>query len=182
MWPVTVFAVGVLPAVWALQYTGGAPPQWGGRYLLVSGLLLAAVGVASLDRVEWFARAGFVALAVAVTGYGLAWTSVRTHDVARAGRALTRRPEAALVFREAHVAREAGGFYEPDRRWLTAVTAGDERDAFAVLDAAGIESAGVVSIDEGQRDDAIPGWHRVGRRRLRLFAGVELRVTSYAAG
>jgi hypothetical protein len=180
--PVTVFAAGVLPAVWALQYTGGAPPQWGGRYLLLSGLVLGVVGVAALGRLDALARAGFVALAVAVTGFGLAWTSVRTHDVARAGSALTRRPEAALVFREAHLAREAGGFYERDRRWLTAVSARDARDAFAVLDAAGIESAGVVSIDEGQPDDAIAGWHRVGSSRLRLFSGVDLRVTSYAAG
>jgi hypothetical protein len=177
--PLTLLAIGSLPLVWAFQYTGGAPPQWGGRYLLASGLLLGVVGVATLDRVGAVARAGFVALAVAVTSYGLAWTSVRTHDIARVSRRLVERPEAALVFREAHLAREAGGYYERDRRWLTAVTADDERAAFDVLEAAGVGTVGVVSIDGAQVDDRIDGWRAVGRDHMRLFSGVDVRVTSY---
>ncbi len=34
-----------VPVVWVFQFTGGANPQWGGRYLLVTGTLLA-VGAA----------------------------------------------------------------------------------------------------------------------------------------
>ena len=39
---------------------------------------------------------------------------------ARLARVLTERPEQALLFREPHLAREAGAFYDPERRWLTA--------------------------------------------------------------
>jgi hypothetical protein len=178
---ITVLAVAALPLVWAFQYTGGAPPQWGGRYLLVSGLLLGVVGVASLGRLAPFARVGVVVLAFSVTAFGLAWTSVRTHEIAHASRVLTHRPESALVFREAHLAREAGGFYEPDRRWLTAVTPDDAGAAFALLDAAGIDSVGVVSIENGQPDDVVAGWLPRGRSHLKLFSDVDLRVTSYVA-
>ena len=41
---ITVMAVAALPLVWAFQYSGGAGPQWGGRYTLLSGALLARGG------------------------------------------------------------------------------------------------------------------------------------------
>ncbi|NIS31732.1 MAG: hypothetical protein GWN79_25180, partial [Actinobacteria bacterium] len=37
---VGAIAVVSLPLVWAVQYTGGAGPQWGGRYILLTGTLL----------------------------------------------------------------------------------------------------------------------------------------------
>ncbi len=38
---ITVMAVVALPLVWFFQYSGGAGPQWGARYTLLSGALLA---------------------------------------------------------------------------------------------------------------------------------------------
>ncbi len=82
-WPVVAIALVSMLGVWLTQYLGGAGPQWGGRYLLVSGVLLAVLGVVGLARAPLGAQAAFVAIAVLVTGLGLAWTSRRTHYVAR---------------------------------------------------------------------------------------------------
>jgi hypothetical protein len=86
-----------------------------------------------------------------------------------------------LVFREAHLAREAGAFYASDRRWLTAVTPDDTRAAFRVLQSAGVDRAGVVSIENAQPDDQVAGWRAVARAHTRLFSDVDLRVTTYVA-
>jgi hypothetical protein len=178
---VTALACAALPLVWAVQYTGGAPPQWGGRYLLVSGLLLGVVGTVALAQYPPWARGAFVVAAVTITAFGLAWTSVRTHDVARASRALTRQPEPALLFREPHLAREAGAFYDPARRWLTADSEENQARAFAVFRAAGIGVVGIVAIERGQPDVDVGGWRAQGRRHIRLFSDVDLRVTTYRA-
>ena len=127
------------------------------------------------------ARGAFVFTAVAVTAFGLAWTSVRTHDVARASRALTRQPEQALLFREPHLAAEAGAFYDPARRWLTADSAANQARAFDVFRAAGIGVVGIVEIERGQPDADVVGWRAQGRRHIRLFSDVDLRVTTYRA-
>ena len=47
-----VIAVGALPIVWVFQYAGGASPQWGGRYVLLSGFLLATCGVVVLPMLQ----------------------------------------------------------------------------------------------------------------------------------
>ena len=179
--PATALACAALPLIWALQYTGGAPPQWGGRYLLVSGLLLCVVGTVALAQLPPWARAAFILAALTITGFGLAWTSVRTHDVARASRVLTRQPEPAHLFLEPHLAREAGAFYDPTRRWLTADSPQNESRAFDVLRAAGIDLVGVVEIERGQTDAQMAGWRARARRHIRLFSDVDLRVTTYAS-
>ena len=46
---------------------GGADPQWGGRYELCSGLLLAVVAAVVLETMPWRAAVAVVALAGAVT-------------------------------------------------------------------------------------------------------------------
>src|SRR5260221_669267 len=65
---------GTLPVVWFFQYSGGARPQWGGRYVLLSGVLLAIVGVVVLARRPAVLGA-LLALSVAVTGGGAAYLS-----------------------------------------------------------------------------------------------------------
>ena len=41
-------AVAALPIAWLAQYSGGADPQWGARYILTSGALLAIAGCVAL--------------------------------------------------------------------------------------------------------------------------------------
>jgi len=172
------FALLPLPLVWAYQYTGGAVPQWGGRYILPSAILLLVVGLCSLPALATWARAGAVVLAVAVTGFGLVWLSIRSHDVARASAALVRAPEPVLISRVAHLAREGGAFYD-DRKWLTAVTLADLDRAVDVVQRAGFHQFGVVGLDSRPGPDTLGTFHRTGFRRLRFFSDVDLHITTY---
>ncbi|MER3452384.1 MAG: hypothetical protein C4344_01410, partial [Acidimicrobiia bacterium] len=52
---VVVVALLALPLVWMFQFRGGAAPQWGGRYVLVSSLFLGVAGVVALARVPRWA-------------------------------------------------------------------------------------------------------------------------------
>ncbi len=175
-----LLAVGLLalPIVWALEYTGGAEPQWGARYILPSGLLLATVGAVSLPLLAAWARRAIVGLAIAITCFGLAWLSVRSHDAARAEAVLARRPEPVLVSRVAHLARE-GGEVANRHRWLTAVTDADEADAVRVVQESGLGGFGLVELDADARSRQIPGFDRKGTARLEFLPGVLIRVTTY---
>ena len=79
-----------LPVVWYAQYQGGADPQWGGRYILLSGALLAVAGVVVLRRAPR-AFVAVVVLAALTTAMGIGWLSVRSHTTAD-GMADDRRP------------------------------------------------------------------------------------------
>jgi hypothetical protein len=173
-----VVAIAALPLVWAFQYQGGAPPQWAGRYILFSGLLLGVVGIAALPRLLPAARAVVVAAAIGVTGFGLAWLSVRSHDVARAGRAIAAHPE-PLIFGEAHLARELGGFYSPGRRWLTVLSRHDLPLALSAVEGIGQTRLGVIQLEKREPVLPVPGWRAVAEEHVRLFSGTVLRVTEY---
>jgi hypothetical protein len=179
---VALVALGSLPVVWLFQYLGGAAPQWGGRYILVSGLLLTVLGVAELARRPSVAvRVGVGAVAAAVTVFGLAWLSERSNSVASAERTLDHRPEPVLVSSVAHLAREGGAYFGVvgDKRWLTAVTPDDLRFAAQVVADAGEHEFGLVSLEDHRADPDVPGFHPVGRTEVRFLGGFDLRVTTY---
>lgn len=125
-----------LPVVWWSQFEGGAGPQWGGRYVLFTGFVLVVLAALALDRFWRPAAAVLVATAVAVTGFGEAWLSVRSHAVAHAVRTIDDRPEPVVVSAVAHLAREGGATYG-DRRWLTALSPADLARAGRVVEQAG---------------------------------------------
>lgn len=174
---VMLAAVLALPLVWVSQFQGGAQPQWGARYLLASGALLLVVGAGCLPKLVPWARVAAVGLSVSVTVFGLAWLSIRSHDVARAHRELIAQHQPLLVSTVGHLPREGGAFYLR-QRWLTAVHPAEVRRAAAVAHRAGIPDLGLVSL-AGDRATAIPGWQRGTRTRLRLFSGVDLTVTRF---
>ena len=179
---VAVIALGSLPVVWLFQYLGGAAPQWGGRYILASGFLLTVLGVGELARRPGAAARVLVAgLAVAVTVFGLAWLSERSHAVGSAERALGRRPEPVLVSTVAHLVREGGGYFgvEGDKPWLTAITTEDLQFAAQVVSDAGDHEFGLVSLEDRHPDPDVPGFHPVGRAQIRFLSGFSLRVTTY---
>jgi len=175
--PVLAIALLALPLVWAFQFMGGAGPQWAGRYILPSGLLLGAVGIARLDLLARWARRALVGGSAAVTCFGLVWLSVRSHEVARTVDALSRRPEPVLVSNVAHLARE-GGWFVADHRWLTASVAENARAA-EVVRSAGFDAFALVGIDGDRPAPAITGWSAVGSDTLRYFSGVSLRITTF---
>ncbi|HEX2701093.1 MAG TPA: hypothetical protein VHM89_12900 [Acidimicrobiales bacterium] len=177
---VCAVALVALPLVWASQFSGGAAPQWAGRYLLVSGLLLGVAGIAGLERLRPWARASVVGLAGVVTAFGMVWMSIRTHDFAHALAALNRRPEPVLVSRIGHLAREGGVFYG-DHRWLSATNPADQRFAVHVLEEAGIRRFGLIEATDFRQDSPIAGWRQVGTDELELVDGLQLTVTTFEA-
>lgn len=177
---VLTIAVGAIPIVLATQLRGGAGPQWAGRYLLPSGLLLAVLGWAALERRPLVVQAAFAGVAALVTLAGIAWLSVRSHDVDRAIAALESRPEPAVVSAVYHLAREGGATYG-DKHWLTLSPSpvSTRADAAEVLRKAGIDTFASVEL-EAEPVLTFPGFRVKTTSDLRLFDGVDLRVTSWA--
>jgi hypothetical protein len=175
---ITCMATLALPLVWLFQYTGGANPQWGGRYTLLSGglLLVAAVVVFEGRARAFVATALFAAL---VTASGVAWLSTRSHWVADGAEALLARHDHALISGEAHVLREAGAFYEPARHWLTAVDNAQLGRAVRTVDEGGDEEFGYV-VAAGKALPPNLGAYRLGEvERIRFLPGYTLRVGTY---
>jgi hypothetical protein len=173
-----VVALATLPLVWAFQFRGGAPAQWGGRYVLTSGLILTVVGVAAAEQLPHWSRAVGIGLSAAVTAFGLVWMSSRTHDVARAEERLYDRDETVLISRVAHLAREGGAFYRyGGRPWLTAVTDRQQADAVEVVRRT--QAPTMAIIDDGTHTrPAFAGFVPTGTERLD-FLGLRLRIVRY---
>ena len=118
-----------------------------------------------------------VGLAVVVSGFGAAWHAQRTVSVARAISAVEAvPPDVVVVSRLAHLGREGGAWYGR-HRWLDAETEGTRRAAALAADA-GSRRIDVVGVDDGVRAEELPGWRRVGTRRV-PYLGVHLMVVRY---
>jgi hypothetical protein len=177
---IAVIALGSLPLVWLFDSLGGVAPQWAGRYILTTGTLLMAIGVAQLADLRQWVRRFFVAAAVAVTAFGLVWMSVRTHEMARAQDRLAARPEPVLVSGIAHLVREGGSHYL-DHRWLTAQGHPDQQFAADVVQRAGYDEFGLVLLkpDHATPPPSFEGWTATGTDTVPLFSGVPLEVITY---
>ena len=101
----TILAVVTVPIVWVVQYSGNAKPQWGGRYVLLSGVLLATVAVIAL-RHRRQALVATVALSTLVTGVGVVWLAERSHAIADGMETLVARHDQAVISLEGHLLRE----------------------------------------------------------------------------
>ena len=176
----TVLTVALLslPVVWMLQYQGGARPQWGGRYVLCSGALLAVAGVVVLRR-RRAAFAAILAFSVLVTAFGVAWLSERSHAVAHGMEEVLARHDEAVISTDAHLFREGGAFYERERHWLTAITQADLRRAAAIVSQAGAREVAVI----GHEGDGLPSrlgdFVRGPAERLEVLPGQPLIVRAY---
>jgi hypothetical protein len=151
-----------LPIVWLTDFTGGVIPQWGGRYILTSGLLLGVIGIARTESVARWARQLFVALAVAVTLFGLVFMSQRTHQVADAGSWIASRPEPVVVSAVPFWLRESGSL-EPDHRWLSVDSRPGLNRAARIVTDAGFDRFGLITDTPGKPPLKIPGFHPVSR-------------------
>lgn len=177
---VLLFALVPLPLVLASQFLGGALPQWAGRYLLVSGFLLAVVGVSrSGDLVAWV-RTGFVLISVAVTAVGLLWLAERSHAIADAGRLLADRPEAVLISPDAFPPREFAATYAGSR-WLAFRDQDLLDDAVGVVRDSGLGSFAIVSVNPEREFPDFEGFEQVGREQVPYVGGQMLTLTTYRA-
>jgi len=178
---ITLVAVASLPLVWAFQFAGGAGPQWGGRYILLSGFLLGVVGIVAIADAPVAIRNSVVALSVLVTALGMAWMVQRTHEIARGARQLEARSQPVLISGVGHLVREGGAVHDL-RRWLTAVNDADLRRAADVADAAGAARIGVVDVPGHPPPLRLGRYCRAaaaGSSRVRWLAGSPLAVWDY---
>ncbi|MEM9464125.1 MAG: hypothetical protein AAGA90_02070 [Actinomycetota bacterium] len=175
---VAAIAIVSLPLIFAVQYTGGAVPQWGGRYLLPSGTLLVVVSTVALTSAAGRRLVRAVALVgAAVTLAGVGWTIERTHAFADAMQALADRDEPALVFADSFLSRE-GGVLVLDEQWLAAIDEPARAEAAEALTRLGIDEVGFVQHDRGDEPVVLPGWEVVADDRIPLVSGLDLRVTT----
>jgi hypothetical protein len=173
-------ALAALPLVWATEFSGGATAQWGGRYVLVSGALLAIAGVVVLSSWGRVATAILIAASVGVTATGIAWLSTRSHTAADAMEQIVARHDDVLVSDVQHVLREGGAFYEPDRHWLTATSPHETRGAFEVARRSGAHEVGLIQLDAGNRRRAFGDFVRSADvQHLEFVPGVPLVITTY---
>ncbi|MCJ7438361.1 MAG: hypothetical protein MUP97_11460 [Acidimicrobiia bacterium] len=175
---VATIAIGALPLVWFFQYRGGANPQWGGRYVLASAVLLAIVGTVALLERGAKALAPVVIAAVLFTGCGVAWLSVRSHAIADAASVLEAR-EPILSSGLPHQLREWGAFYSPDRRWLTAETSGELPTALAVLDETGADRFTLVARLRAEAPKRLGAYERRSVRSISFLIDIRLTVAQY---
>lgn len=175
---VASIALGSLPLVWATQYTGGAGPQWGGRYILTTGTVLVAIATAVLVGAR--ARRVLVRVAAvgfAVTFFGVGWTVYRTASIGTAMEQLAAREETVLVFSDSHLSRE-GGVHAYREKWLAALTDETRQEAADALVALGVDRIGYVQHDRGDVPTVLPGWEVVGTDRVRLIGDDYLLVST----
>jgi hypothetical protein len=176
---VIAFAVAPLPLVFLFQFPGGAIPQWGGRYILTTGLLLASLGAASLPKVLPWARRGLVVVSVAATVAGVAWLGVRSHDIETSGALLDARSEQVLISRNGFPPREFGATYGR-KNWLALSVADDLDVAIDVARRSGASTFAIVDL-ESRPDAVVAGYHVVGHETVAFIEEQQLHVTSYRA-
>jgi len=175
---VYAIAVGALPVVWYFQYSGGAVPQWAGRYVLASGLLLLVLGVVNLDRVPKATAKAFVAASILVTAFGVVWMVERTHEVGRAAREVAAFPEPALVSEANFFLRELGAEYQGgDTRWLSTIGRADAPGAVEIVRAEGLEGFAYLTASPAGPPE-FDGFAVVGERSYD-WLGVPWRVFTY---
>jgi hypothetical protein len=184
MTAVTLTALLALPGVWTFAWQGQQLPQWGGRYELVTGVLLTVVGAVAVERAGGWRRpaaAMLAAVSLSVAGLAAVWHVERARDFARAVRLINHvSPDVAIVTTLPHLGREAGAFYG-DRRWLAASDANDLPGALTVARNEGVSRVDVVAY--GGQPQVPAGWTLVGNRTIPLH-GLQLgdyRYVSYGS-
>jgi hypothetical protein len=175
---VAALALVPLPLVFAFQYTGGAAPQWAGRYILFTGLLLAVVGVSERRRMAQWAQVGFVVLSVAVTVFGVAWLATRSAQIADAADRLQQRDEQVLITPNGFISREFGATYG-DADWLAAGSSADLAFAFEVAGESGASTVALVDLDTEGEPPEFPGWTAGESELVPFLDDVDFLVTTY---
>jgi len=174
---VVVLALAALPLVWAFQFSGGAVPQWSGRYVLTSSFLLLVVGAAALPRLARPAAVLVIGLSVVVTACGVAWLGVRSRAIDDVGRTLAARPEPALISTVSFFLRELGP-EELDHRWLSTSSLEGARQAVAVVDQAGIRELALLEVEDGTPLPTFDGW-QTGHVDHKTWLGTTFRIVTY---
>jgi hypothetical protein len=172
-----LIAVVSLPGVWMVQYTGGAGPQWGGRYILLTGLLLAVVGIVATESLPRWSRLVALGLCVVVTAAGVRYVGIRTNQGAGYADTVAGLPDDLVISRYPHLFREAGARYDEQRHWLTAVYSPEVRKAAAVARETHARSVAVIVIPGWKTH--LDGYREVGRPRQFTFFSERLLIRQF---
>jgi hypothetical protein len=178
LWLPAAVAVLALPLLWVTAYSDTMRPQWGGRYALTSGAILA-VGAVVVLAGRRVALAAVLAVSLLVTGYGVVFLSVRSHSIADGMAAIVDRHDAAVISLEAHLLREGGAFYTPDRHWLTATDQKQLQKAVRIVRGAGDREFALLVPDELQVPAELGGFTRTATDRIAVRPDQPLRVVTY---
>jgi len=179
---ITVMAVAALPFVWFFQYSGGAGPQWGARYTLLSGALLLVAATVVLEG-RRAAFVGVLVVAVLVTGFGITWLSVRSTWVASGIQQIVDRHDQSVISGSQHLLREGGAFYDPGAHWLTAAPGTQLRRAAQIVRDAGDREFAYVVGHGAKVPATIGGFHRDAVEQVQfLRSDVTVDVVTYRAG
>jgi hypothetical protein len=174
-------ALAALPIVWLTDWTGGAGPQWGGRYVLATSVVLGVVGLAALwesaPRLAW----ATAAMCVIITLLGVVNLAQRSHDVARLGARLTALRADVVIGRDAFLLREEGAYYNDTRPWLNGWTPDRFAHALDIARERGAHTVAVFGTDPAVADAELTGWQREGTQRWG-FLGSWIYVTGYTRG
>jgi hypothetical protein len=175
-------AVAALPIAWYAQYQGGADPQWGGRYILLSGTLLTVAGCVAL-RASQRAFIAVLVLAVVTTAAGVGWLSVRSRTVADGMATIVARDDQVVISRQPHLLREGGAFYDSREHWLTATTDAQLRDAVRVARRSGATELALTGGADQGAPRTLDGYVRGATRRVPFIRpDVKVAVTTYRLG
>lgn len=171
---VAAVAVATTVLIWLFQFTGGAGPQWGGRYILAPTLLLLSLGAVALREVPRAVATAAVGASLVVACLGFAWLWQRSHGVERFFDEVAERPEDVIISTNGFLVREAGPAYA-ERRYLSVGRSGDVAGALDVAADSGARTVGVLT------DSATPpgvGGERRSTTELDLL-GVPLFIHSF---
>ncbi len=169
--------VGVIATQWAEVNPTGY--QWGGRYVLLSGLLLSVVGITGVARLGRVATVVALASALAVAGLGFELLRVRSNISGDLARGLEARTEVVLIDRSGWVFRGVGAAYDVDRRWLTGRSDPETLEAFAIADTIGAPSVGLIETEVARLGVDVPGWCAGPVDTVAWESGEPLTITTW---
>ncbi len=128
---IALIALLPVPLVYLTQYVQGAVPQWGGRYLLLSGFLLVVVACSMLPTLDRKVFAGLAVAGLLVTLTGVWFNAERTNLLADDFDLIDSVANGdVVVWYDPFMAREAGPEML-EQRWLSSV---GDRERTTVLD------------------------------------------------
>ena len=176
--PLVVVALAALPLVYAFQYLGGAPPQWGGRYTLPSGSLLGVAALVGL-RDRTLVLRGLVALSVGVSLLGAAWLVERSHGSADFFDEVIDEAEPVVIARQAFLLRESGPTVV-GRRWLSVENEAEFTRAVDLARQSGADRFTVLEWDgPAPPAEALPPDVEEVRRRALTFVNTPVGLVTY---
>jgi hypothetical protein len=174
-----IVATASLPVVWLTQYSGGVRPQWGSRYLLLSGALFTVAALVVLAG-RRRALVAAIAASLTLTAAGVVYTVQRGDVVASGMEALVARHDQVVISRRPNLLREGGAWYRPDRRWLNAATDADVARAVGIARRHGATQLAIVDLAGSRVSESVGGFRREpGSQRMVVRPGERLQVVSY---